>query len=364
MGSRRKVLIGAAALLCLMATSFGSAPATKAALSQPQPQPQPQPQDLRTQRTQLVVQLQTLLANEHSASAALLGAEAQYMSAQNGVLAVRAQMDAANAKLVALQQQINAEEQRDSTAERQLSLLTRATYETTNDRSLLANVLSSDNFADAMLRLHGADSVQSQVSLLQGQLVFDQISVAHQRAALQKEFAQASALERQISNQSNAFLVAVAVRNAALAQASQPVRDLEAQIATIDNELAGNMPPVSSGSCANHFAYGQCTWYVATRRCIPWTGNADQWYHNAAAMGFSEGQEPVVGAVVVFRPGGDGAGSVGHVGYVEQVGPAGGTPAGYFELSEMNGTAGWGRVDYRDLPNNSSGIQGFIYGHP
>jgi surface antigen len=90
-------------------------------------------------------------------------------------------------------------------------------------------------------------------------------------------------------------------------------------------------------------------------------GNADQWYYNAAAMGFKEGHTPVAGAVVVFWPGGDGASWIGHVADVEAVGPADGIPPGEFTFSEMNALAGWDRVDYRVLADNSGGIQGFIY---
>jgi hypothetical protein len=32
-----------------------------------------------------------------------------------------------------------------------------------------------------------------------------------------------------------------------------------------------------------------------------------------------------------------------------------------FKFSEMN-FRGWNRVNYRTLPNNSRGVQGFIYG--
>ena len=84
------------------------------------------------------------------------------------------------------------------------------------------------------------------------------------------------------------------------------------------------------------------------------------WYYNAARMGFPEGHTPVPGAIVVFWPGGDGASWIGHVAYVEAVGPAAGIPSGYFKLSEMN-FAGWARVNYRVLPSNSGGIQGFVY---
>ncbi|MBV8445915.1 MAG: CHAP domain-containing protein [Candidatus Dormibacteraeota bacterium] len=162
---------------------------------------------------------------------------------------------------------------------------------------------------------------------------------------------------------SNQLLAVLMNRNFAFNTLDGPARAIAAQIATIDEEIAAAQMPsyAGGGSCGDHFAYGQCTWYVASRRCVPWVGNADQWYYNAAAMGFKEGHVPAPGAIVVFWPGGDGASGIGHVAYVEAVGPANGIPAGYFLQSEMN-FAGWDRVSYRTLPDNSPGIQGFIYG--
>jgi len=79
-------------------------------------------------------------------------------------------------------------------------------------------------------------------------------------------------------------------------------------------------------------------------------------------MGYKEGRMPVAGAIVVFRPGVSGVSSLGHVAYVEAVGPAQGIPAGSFKLSEMN-FAGWNRVDYRVLGDTDGSIMGFIYGN-
>ena len=142
-----------------------------------------------------------------------------------------------------------------------------------------------------------------------------------------------------------------------------PARQVAAEIANIDNQIACSSPAhhVGSGTCGNHFAYGFCTYYVATRRCVPWLGNAGSWYIAAAQMGYKEGRLPIAGAIVVFRPGVNGVSSEGHVAYVEAVGPAAGIPAGSFKLSEMN-FAGWNRVDYRVLSNTDGSIEGFIYG--
>ena len=119
-------------------------------------------------------------------------------------------------------------------------------------------------------------------------------------------------------------------RNTVFAGLSGPARQIAAEIANIDNQIAflEAGPHVGSGPCGDHFAYGFCTYYVATRRCVPWLGNARDWYSAAAAMGYKEGRLPVAGAIVVFRPGVDGVSSLGHVAYVEAVGPAAGNPGG------------------------------------
>ena len=42
---------------------------------------------------------------------------------------------------------------------------------------------------------------------------------------------------------------------------------------------------VGEAPAGNHFTFGYCTWYVATRRNIPWFGNAIEWWPNARAYG-------------------------------------------------------------------------------
>src|SRR5262249_22244529 len=38
----------------------------------------------------------------------------------------------------------------------------------------------------------------------------------------------------------------------------------------------------------NHFSFGYCTYYVATRRYVPWFGNAIDWWPNARSYGYPE----------------------------------------------------------------------------
>jgi len=103
----------------------------------------------------------------------------------------------------------------------------------------------------------------------------------------------------------------------------------------------------SSG--AHSFPWGWCTWYVASRRHVPWGGNAGTWLYHAKAYGANIGKTPKVGAIMV-----SGESVYGHVGIVESV------KAGSFTISEMN-YAGFGKVDRRTIPTGAGFVKGFIY---
>lgn len=111
----------------------------------------------------------------------------------------------------------------------------------------------------------------------------------------------------------------------------------------------GNRAPVVGGG--GHFSFGWCTWYVSTKRYVPWMGNAIAWFGNAAAMGYPEGQAPRVGAIMVT-----GESGWGHVAYVESVDVNG---RGW-TVSEMN-YRGFGVVDTRHISPGEVPLVGFIY---
>jgi LysM repeat protein len=112
-----------------------------------------------------------------------------------------------------------------------------------------------------------------------------------------------------------------------------------------------NAPVYGSGG---KFPYGYCTWWVAHKRYIPWSGNAWQWWYNAQQFGYAEGQVPKAGAIMV--QGISYASPVGHVAYVESV-----NADGSFTVSEMN-YGGWGRLDYRTIKSTVGlDLLGFIY---
>lgn len=103
------------------------------------------------------------------------------------------------------------------------------------------------------------------------------------------------------------------------------------------------------GGGSNRFPWGYCTWWVAHKRYVPWSGNANQWYYNAQAYGRPVGRAPVSGAIMVTWESG-----WGHVAYVESV------SGGSFTVSEMN-YAGYGVVSSRTITTSSVPLIGFIY---
>lgn len=114
--------------------------------------------------------------------------------------------------------------------------------------------------------------------------------------------------------------------------------------------------PIYSPGVGSVYPFGQCTWYVNSRRSAPWGGNAWQWYGRAQAFGRPEGATPRVGAIMVTWE----SPYWGHVAYVEQV-----YPDGSWLVSEMNyyGSpgGGWGRVSYRHVVAGTIPLIGFIY---
>lgn len=116
-------------------------------------------------------------------------------------------------------------------------------------------------------------------------------------------------------------------------------------------DISGGYRKLEGKAGTGHrFPYGYCTWYVAQKRYVPWSGNAGAWLYNARAMGYRTGKSPAVGAIVVTTENR----YYGHVAVVESVGK------GTITVSEMNYRA-WGKVDRRVLSSSSGYIKGYIY---
>jgi surface antigen len=102
------------------------------------------------------------------------------------------------------------------------------------------------------------------------------------------------------------------------------------------------------GDTSHRFPWGQCTWYVAQKRYIPWNGDAKTWLAKAPQFGFETGTEPKVGAIVSTKE------SVyGHVAYVEAI------DENTITISEMSLGRGIKRV--RVLNQDDWRIRGYIY---
>ncbi len=102
----------------------------------------------------------------------------------------------------------------------------------------------------------------------------------------------------------------------------------------------------------NRFPVGWCTYYVATKRNVTWSGDAGYWYANASAQGVPVGSTPRVGSIMVTWES-----WAGHVAYVEAV-----NPDGSWVVSEMNWVA-FDVIDQRTIKPGQLGgkLVGFIY---
>lgn len=365
MRSGSKLALVCGAIACLVGGAGGSVPRVTATTSAA---PSSGSLDsLRAERASLVAQLQSSAGARGEARAQLLAAEAALASVEQQLTQTRQNLDSINAALRTLSSRIAADERDLGGARTELAALLRTTYKSSDRDGFAGAILASTSFSDAMDRVQGAQQVTSRVHELQQRVVSKESGLLQERAALQAKGALSQSLEGQLGEDSGRLLAAVAARDAVFRSIDGPSRDLATRIAALDDQISQGQtgsstagPVDTSSPCGNHFTYGYCTWYVATRRCIPWMGNAWQWWGNARAYGYAEGSAPQRGAVAVW--GQSGSSPLGHVAYVEAVGPSGGVPAGSFLVSEMNYT-GWGRVDYRTVPNNAAGLLGFIYGN-
>lgn len=111
---------------------------------------------------------------------------------------------------------------------------------------------------------------------------------------------------------------------------------------------------LAQGQNCHRFVPGQCTWYVARKLCVPWTGHAKNWIGNAKKMGFEIGSEPRNGAIISLRETGWSARRYGHVAYVESF------DENTVTFSEMNYLGSY-KTSTRTFDRNDQKIIGYIY---
>jgi surface antigen len=259
------------------------------------------------------------------------------------------QVEEAQGAVDVLNQKLAEDQKQESELDKRVGALARSQYERppiTLNSILEATTLEQliTNLAQARLIALRERAVQLEAAQLrrQDQQIRDRqtaklgeiISAKDQAAAL---VASTLAMRNQVNDQILADKAAlVAQQGQATAQALVP-------------RPVGGVAIEAPG--ANHFAYGYCTWYVASRRYIPWSGNAIEWWPNARPYGYAEGASPAVGAVMVTRES-----PIGHVAYVESV-----NGDGSWTVSEMN-YVGWNIVSRRTIHPGQIPLVGFIYG--
>jgi surface antigen len=255
------------------------------------------------------------------------------------------QVERAQGSLDMLNRKLTDDRQREADLDRQLVAMGRLEYE--QPAFSLSTVLEARSLNQLL-----TDIAQARL-------------VAHKQGSLLGQARQLRQQDEQARNQMAADLARVqtarddaarvasqtqALRDSAQDAALRARADAVAQQARATQAPPQTVSPPPGGSYPNHFAYGYCTYYVATRRPIPWFGNAIDWWPNARAYGFPEGPTPRVGAVMVTRES-----AVGHVAFVESVSGSSWT------VSEMNYVA-WNVVDRRTLVPGQTSVVGFIYG--
>ncbi len=275
------------------------------------------------------------------------------LAAQSQVMALLVKIKSEQSYLTQLNTQLSRDQATTTLLSRQMaadrtalmSLVSTAYVDGTGSQAV-AEALAAPNISQFLNSTTLPSAIASQVATLVGNIQHDRRVVASATVQLRADQAQAMASQQQLGAQSLQLLSQLAAPIAAPLSVAAP----------------GPLVGIGSGGGGNwSFAFGDCTWYVATQRAVTWGGNADQWWANAAAAGYLEGQTPKVGSIVVWGPNVPGESyGYGHVAYVEAV------QGNRFEVSEMNfgvPGGGWDRVDYRWV-TNGAGYLGFIYNRP
>ena len=252
--------------------------------------------------------------------------------------------------------------------------LTRSQYKHDTGDNAVEMIFSSGSFEEMLTRVMAEITVQRRIADTARRIKAEQAQFKTMSAQLAQKHQQGQLVQAQLERANGQQLALVADYDQRIARLDQQSRALLSQVNSINAQIAAAQAPqiaaaqapqmrspsfgpgsgsVTGGSsCGNHFSYGYCTWYVANRRCIPWFGNAWEWYGQAQAYGYPVGSQARVGAVAVWD---QRMSSYGHVAYVESVQSDG------FTVSEMNYNA-WGQVDSRFVPYSNPGpLTGFIY---
>jgi surface antigen len=176
--------------------------------------------------------------------------------------------------------------------------------------------------------------------------------------------AQLASLQSQLQAQQAQLQAQVAALGGQVAALQGQAQSLQSQIATLRAEQAAAqasgyggtvLQPFAFGPINDDYPWGQCTWYVASLRNVPWMANAKDWLEFSQWDGFSTGMTPEPGAIVVWGAGHGYNALYGHVAYVVAV-----QSSYQFTVDEANFYLVPGQVDQRQV-NTLNDVEGFIY---
>src|ERR1035437_2951264 len=157
---------------------------------------------LQAERATLLQELAAISPRQTPATGALNNAEDSFNQATAVLNSERAQLATLNSELATLNGEIQADQAQEAAARNALSTLTRATYESVSGNTVMTAVLNAKDFTAAMDSLSGASTVTAQIQGLETTLGHDQADLLTKQGQLQNDFAQASALEGQLSTRS------------------------------------------------------------------------------------------------------------------------------------------------------------------
>lgn len=279
----------------------------------------------------LLAVLATSLLVPFGAGSASADNGSDLQNARAKLTALDSQLEHAQGQVDALNKKLDADKARQATLSKELAGLARLDYQ--RPMFNISTILAARSLDQLMEDMSQSRLVaQKQQDLLQQSQAL-QASDQRARDAQQKQLDDIKTARDQAAELA---AKALAANNAELARAAQSI--------TQPAQWSG------SGPWPNRFAFGYCTWFVASQVYVPWLGNAIDWWPNARSMGYAEGSIPKVHSIMVSRES-----SVGHVAWVTAV--SGST----FTIEEMN-YSGWDRVDSRTITTGSFGyLVGFIY---
>ena len=339
---------------------------------------------LQQQYDALGTQLQGLQGSEATASAQAAAVQQQFAATQSQVQETQAQIDRLNLELAQTAEAIQVDTNRLAGEKAQLTKVMVVIY-TAGGTSVVSGLVQSQSIAEFMEQLGSATTVSQRFRQLIAQVQADQRRLTLLEQTQQVNLTQAAAaenrleaLEATLQGQAAELRAEAASLGSQAASLVNQRQSLLSQIASVKAQqqaaeeaaaaaaaaaAAGHggggacgdvLCPFAFGDIPDSFPWGQCTWYVASLREVTWWGNADAWFDNAQGQGYSTGQTPKVGAVVVWGSG-NGYSYYGHVAYVVAVdGPSD------FYVDEANYSEVPGQLDMRQVTTLSD-IEGFIY---